>query len=166
MLKQTGFLKRSSQLKSIKSLNKGTSTLKQGGRLNFRAPARDIFVEGVQIISDAEADTKMSAFVIARDQKCLKCGSPDFLTCSHYHGRTHSATRFDPLNLITLCVWCHTVWEADKEGEYKLFMIDLIGQHAFELLAIRAKSKMKRIDALEEAMRFFSTTKQLSISNI
>ena len=103
--------------------------------------------------STKTADNYFSLWIRARDGKCLKCNRTDNLTCSHYKGRRHSITRFDPINCIALCGECHAEWEGPKEA-YTNLMIALIGQDAFIELEKRAGREMKRADAVAECKRF------------
>lgn len=114
--------------------------------------------------STKHADTKFSIWIRDRDGKCLRCGTKDGLTCSHYHIRKHSATRFDPKNCIALCWPCHQDWEGPKNG-YTEFMISWLGKDEFLELAIRAGSVMKRPDAVAEWKAFYEqdqSTKQIN----
>ncbi|KKM69561.1 hypothetical protein LCGC14_1449490, partial [marine sediment metagenome] len=52
------------------------------------------------MIKTKTADNYFSLFVRGRDEKCLKCGTVDNLTASHYWIRGHSSTRYDPDNCI------------------------------------------------------------------
>ena len=97
--------------------------------------------------STATADTKFSLYIRERDGKCLKCGTKEGLTCSHYHRRGHSSTRFDPLNCISLCWDCHQEWEGPK-NPYTAFMINWLGQEEFINLSLRAGLTVKRSDAV------------------
>jgi len=103
------------------------------------------------------ADAKFSKFIRERDQVCQRCGTVSFLTCSHFWGRRHSATRFDPDNCVALCSGlgsnqCHEIWENKKNNEYKHFMLERLGKKRYNELEKRARSFMKRTDAILECM--------------
>lgn len=147
-----GFLKQTPLKRGTKQLSRRATFIKKAKRRSY------ILHEGLPILSLSEADNGISLYIRKRDGKCLRCGSSENLTCSHYHGRLISSTRFDPKNLITLCIFCHTEWETQKEGIYKDFMISLIGQEEFDFLAVRAKSTMKQSAAIIECMKFLKTT--------
>lgn len=98
------------------------------------------------------ADKWFSKYIRLRDGKCLRCFSPvkynaagDPIThqCSHFYGRRKEATRFDPENAHTVCYGCHQYWHENPE-EYKSWLINRIGQVAFDHLMIRANSYCKR----------------------
>lgn len=97
------------------------------------------------------ADKDFSLYIRQRDGKCLRCGKLTNLTCSHFWGRTKSSTRFDPENCITLC-WlpCHYQWEHEKQGEYRDFMIQWLGQEKYDALEKRARSFMQRSEAIKK----------------
>ena len=69
------------------------------------------------------ADAKFSEWIRERDKKCLRCGTTENLTCSHFWSRSKSALRYEPDNCIALCAWkCHIYgWEKEKQGEYRDF---------------------------------------------
>lgn len=99
--------------------------------------------------STATADTHFSRYIRERDGKCLRCHTTEGLTCSHYHGRGKSATRFCPINCIALCWKCHQEWEGPK-APYTEYMIQRLGNEGFMALAIKAGTEMKRSDAVAE----------------
>lgn len=91
-----------------------------------------------------------SQWIRSRDgQKCVRCGKQTNLTCSHFWSRIHSATRYDPDNCDALC-WlpCHYTWEHEKQGEYRDFKLKQLGKKRYEALEKRARSVMKREDAI------------------
>jgi len=94
------------------------------------------------------------------DWRCLACGenSRDYsgnkrgLHCSHYWGRGHENTRFDPENCISLCWYHHNfAWgHGDGRQEYMAFMRRRLGDKGFDLLDLRAHIYKKRDDKLDE----------------
>lgn len=104
-------------------------------------------------MTDTEkADKKFSRWIRNRDKKCLKCLSRPSTDCSHFFGRSNSATRYDPKNCIGLCRQCHMDWEGPKY-EYKKWMFEWLGEEEYKLLEKRGNSTMKREKAIAE---FFS----------
>lgn len=95
-----------------------------------------------------EADSKFSKFIINRDKKCLRCGSIQMLTCSHFHGRTNWATRYEPTNCITLCISCHDSWESKKSGVYMDFMMEWLGEDQFFILHHLSEMTISKADSL------------------
>ncbi len=95
------------------------------------------------------ADSYFSKWIRERDGKCLRCHRTDQLTNSHYHKRGISATRYCPLNCISLCGECHALWEGPKL-EYTELMIARLGIDGFIELQKKAGRTMKRSDAVAE----------------
>lgn len=109
------------------------------------------------IWATSTADKNFSRWIRNRDQKCLRCHTTEGLTCSHYHKRAISITRFDPENCITLCGACHADWEGPREG-YTDFMIKWLGLEKFIELQKRAGRFMKRSDAVAECKKLLTLT--------
>lgn len=156
-------LKRKTPLRAKTSL-RAYSSLKRTGfkKPDINAPRQKKKVYRLKSVSEqgipsAEADKKLSKFIIARDKKCLKCGSDKNLTCSHFHIRKHTATRWDPENLDTLCVSCHQEWEKQtKPGQsYHTWKRARMGVEAFEALAKKAQTIVKRSDVVAEVLSQF-----------
>ena len=83
------------------------------------------------------------------------------LSCSHFHGRSIWATRWDLENCITLCLECHAIWESKKEDVYKDFMLEWLGTDQFYLLEFRAlRWSPSREDSLARAMVFIESNYQ------
>ncbi len=105
--------------------------------------------------STGYADKKFSQFIRERDPRCRnpECRNPS-KDNSHFWGRGHSATRFDPENCIGLCRNCHDSWEHLKNNDYKAFMIEWLGIHRYNLLEKKARSFKKRSEAVAECKQF------------
>lgn len=102
--------------------------------------------------STDKADKEFSKWIRARDGKCLRCGTIENLTNSHFWTRKNSALRYEPDNCITLCAWkCHIYgWEKEKQGAYRDFMIERLGMERYEeLRKIFYQSKMTRREAIQ-----------------
>lgn len=83
-----------------------------------------------------KADQEFSKFIRERDGKCMRCGRNNYLTCSHFWGRQHKGSRYDPKNCVAVC-WmpCHKYhWEKEKQGEYRDFMLKWLGEKEYEAL--------------------------------
>lgn len=107
----------------------------------------------MKIWKPSTADQKFNAWIIQRDQRCVKCGTKDHLTCSHFWGVKHSLTRYDPENCDALCFPHHfgnrvTGWEYNKQGEYARFKLRQLGQARYEALERRAQTFCKLKDAI------------------
>lgn len=156
-MKRGGFLKRT-PLKAKKGFKTTRSLLKQTKSFRTFSKRRDqtttAYVAGVeaQIWSTTKADQEFSRWIIKRDKVCLKCGSKEKLTCSHFIRRGHSATRYDPKNCITLCLICHSLWEDDKDGEYKVFMEKLISPEEVRVLEEKGRTIVNRTESIINCM--------------
>lgn len=112
-------------------------------------------------ISYKVADRLFSAWIRARDKRCVRCGRASGLHCSHFWPRGISATRYDPENCDALCYACHygnnRGWERAKQGEYRDFKISQLGQDGYATLRIRAGSTVPRNRAVKAAFRWLLT---------
>lgn len=141
-MKRTSTLKRGNGFKKVVGNSFKKSPLK---RSSFKITPTDIQKEVIK------ADSKFSKFIINRDDKhCLRCGSTQMLTCSHFHGRANYATRFEPLNCVTFCMECHVILESKKkEGmEYHQFMLKWLGEEQFFILEKISKMSISKSDSL------------------
>lgn len=115
-----------------------------------------------------QADKVFSQYIRLRDKRCLKCNSPVKLNdqglpishqCSHFHGRGHEGTRYEPDNCDTLCYGCHqyfganplvfTEWKRKQLGE-KRFKSLLLQANAYckkdrKLALIKAKALLSSV---------------------
>lgn len=113
----------------------------------------------VKIWSTHKADVEFSKWVRQRDSRCLRCGSTENLTNSHFWSRNKSALRYEPDNCITLCAWkCHIYgWENEKQGAYRDFMINRLGIDRYEeLKRIYYQSKVTRKEAIKECQKLLT----------
>lgn len=105
------------------------------------------------------ADSAFSLFIRFRDKKCVRCGSTERrLTCSHFWGRTHNGTRFDPENCDALC-WlpCHKEWEHEKQGGYRDFKVNQLGMARYQALEARARPVYPQRQAILACMREYAS---------
>lgn len=59
-------------------------------------------------ISDRTLDTAFRNYILKRDgHKCVICDETKSLQCAHIFGRAVHATRWEPDNALTLCMYCH-----------------------------------------------------------
>lgn len=107
--------------------------------------------------TSSKADKAFSKWIRLRDKVCVKCGKGGKLTNSHFWGRMHSATRYDPENCDSLC-WlpCHYTWEHEKHGAYRDFKMKQLGPDRYHALEMRARSNYPRSKALEECKQLLS----------
>lgn len=103
----------------------------------------------------SRADREFSVFIRNRDRACKRCGKEGALTCSHFWGRQHKGTRFDPNNCVALC-WlpCHAYfWEKEKQGEYREFMMKWLGEEEYKNLQDRAMHPYPQKTAIMDCMK-------------
>ena len=72
------------------------------------------------------------------------------LDCSHFYGRRHEATRFDPQNCDAACRKCHDWVGKTPEGMRWLrdFKLKQLGRKEYDLLDMRHNTSQKRDDIL------------------
>lgn len=99
--------------------------------------------------SSHKADIEFSHWIRDRDGKrCFFCGKEGSQN-SHFWGRRHSATRYDPLNCDYVCGGCHMYHEGSKQGVYRTKKIKQLGQEGYDLLMRRAMSTVRREQAIK-----------------
>jgi len=107
--------------------------------------------------TSAKADKLFSLYIRERDQKCFFC--PNKATQnSHFWGRGNSSTRYDPENCDGICGGCHMRHEGSKQGLYRTLKIEQLGKKGYDALERRARSTMKRSDAIVKCMMLLSPT--------
>lgn len=85
----------------------------------------------------------------------MRCGTVNNLTCSHFWVRQHSSTRYDPDNCVAVC-WmpCHKYhWEKEKQGDYRNFMVNRLGEDGYRKLEAKARNTYPRSDAIKDCMK-------------
>jgi hypothetical protein len=105
----------------------------------------------MEIWTSAKADQEFSRFIRARDTRCFFCPNPT-TQCSHFWGRGNSATRYDPDNCDGICGGCHMRHEGNKQGLYREKKLAQLGESRYKVLEIRARSILKRSDAIIQCM--------------
>ncbi len=92
--------------------------------------------------------------------KCKRCGKLckvngewiAKLENSHYFGRAHGNTRYDEKNCYALCGSCHKRmggYKRSEDGEYDLWVKELLGEKEYKNLKIRANSYHKKDEKLD-----------------
>lgn len=147
-MKKFGFKNKYSSLSRGTGLKKSSKSMKK---------FREVTGEDENVLQVHEADSLFSKQIRKRDGQCVNCGSTLFLGCSHYFGRAIYATRYDPLNCICLCTSCHELWEHEKDGVYKDYMIMWIGEEEFKALKERANEKVSPYDSIVAYMKLSAT---------
>ena len=98
------------------------------------------------------ADIVFSQWIRLRDMKCMRCGSPVKLNdkgmpithqASHFQGRRKEATRFDPLNVDTMCSGCHSYLGANPAEHYQ-WQVEHKGQKVVDDLILWSNTYCKK----------------------
>jgi len=112
-------------------------------------------------IKRRKSDIQFSNFIRERDNwTCQKCGrvfdpenSEDRMRYhnSHYWRRGHEGTRFDPENCDGLCATCHEYADSSEGNRlwYEPFKRKQLGDWAYDLLEVRARTYKKRDDQMD-----------------
>lgn len=103
-----------------------------------------------------KADTIFSKYIRTRDRFCFFCMKNEGKQCSHFWGRGNSATRYDEENCDAVCGGCHMRHEGSKQGEYRTRKIKQLGQERYDELEKRARSIVKRSDAIAEFQSWYT----------
>lgn len=109
-----------------------------------------------------KTDKLFSDWIRERDGwRCQRCGGEyppptRALHACHFHRRGLHATRYDPDNVVSLCMGCHLLMDRDKRGEFADFMGARLGSVKFEALDQRAKLTVKKKLAEAEALEWLT----------
>jgi hypothetical protein len=102
------------------------------------------------------ADSLMSKWIIARDKKCITCGTTTGLTNSHLITRGKNSVRWDSVNCNCQCFSCNLRHEYYPEYYTKWF-IKNYGQLMYEDLVDRSQVLVKVNRAhLERVIELYS----------
>lgn len=94
------------------------------------------------------ADRAFSIWIRARDEHtCKRCGGPGG-QASHFIGRAKENTRFDPLNVDTLCFGCHNYFHGQPSEHYD-WQVKTKGQTVVDRLKFAAHQYHKKDRASE-----------------
>ena len=106
----------------------------------------------MKLWSSKKTDLAFSHWVRDRDNgRCYFCGKQGSQN-SHFWGRGHSSTRYDPLNCDYACGGCHMRHEGNKQGLYRDLKIKQLGEDGYNALMRKAMSTMKRSNAIRDCM--------------
>ena len=124
----------------------------------------------MKLWSTAKADKLFSLWIRERDGwKCQRCGknfstNTSQLHTSHFWGRGHSATRYSKENCVAACYSCHYwKWEKEKQGEYRDFMLRLLGKKNYAVLERKAHTTVQRKEAIKELMGWLVESRETPV---
>ena len=101
-------------------------------------------------------DKLFSIMIRERDgDKCVFCGKSKeqgyTLQNSHFWGRGHKSTRFDPKNCDCLCFSCHINNEGNKQGMYRTWKLNQLGEQGYKDLELK-HNQTKHYGAYEKKL--------------
>ena len=104
-----------------------------------------------------KADDLFSKWIRLRDKCCKRChssvkinhkGLPVTHQASHFVGRRKESTRYDPLNVDTLCGACH-MYFTSHPAEHYLWQVQTKGLATVEALVLAGNTYKKKDRAAE-----------------
>lgn len=118
------------------------------------------------------ADIAFSRWIRLRDMKCMRCSSPVRLNtqglpithqASHFQGRRKEGTRFEPLNVDTLCGGCHS-YLGSNPAEHYAWQVAQKGQTIVDNLVLQSNLYHKK-DRLSEKIYWQAKLKEYNKAN-
>ena len=86
---------------------------------------------------------KLFADRIKQVGKCQRCSKVENLQCAHIFGRRNYAVRWDLMNALCLCWYCHFVFAHQNPIEFVEFVKSHLGESEYNLLRNRAMQIVK-----------------------
>lgn len=100
-------------------------------------------------------DRLFSKLIRTRDQHtCQRCGATaetSKIDCSHFWGRRHQATRYDPLNACAHCFVCHR-YLGENPIEFARWVRKYLGDVLYDELEQKHQRIVKRTKAEAEEL--------------
>jgi hypothetical protein len=101
-------------------------------------------------------DTIFSLIVRLRARHCCECCGKHYpkghgLQCSHFFGRRHKSTRWDPDNAAAHCFYCHKTL-GENPIAFTAWIKSYLGDVRYEALQLRHRQVVKRTKADLEAL--------------
>jgi len=92
-----------------------------------------------------ELDKLFSEVVRMRDNyTCQKCGTRNkHVQCAHIFSRSNLSVRYEPLNALTLCYYCHLNWCHRQPVEWTEWIQNYLGKDKWDTLVVYRNSKRK-----------------------
>lgn len=107
-------------------------------------------------LADKKVSEKVRSVGVCQRPNCPYCKNvPGFkgLQCSHFWGRNCSATRYHFDNLDCFCAGTHFMWENEKAGAYRDYMLKKLGKKKYKALEDLHNTSVSRRDAIIELMK-------------
>lgn len=113
--------------------------------------------------AEKTADELFGQWVRNRDGRCVAQGMWDmeckgYLAAAHLIGRKNHSTRYDPLNVWTLCNNAHhyMIDQHGREAHKQQLALTLMSPNEWASLNARAIPTTKRVDAIEAALAWLT----------
>ena len=91
-----------------------------------------------------EADRLFSIFIRNRDKICRKCKKAKASQCAHIFSRSNLSVRYDEMNALGFCFYCHLIWSHREPVEFTQWVESELGAE-FKKLEKRAR-KLGKVD--------------------
>lgn len=167
MLKRSGFkpktldevIEQQAKKKRTKSLVARHKAVKKPKKTTKR------MIYGVKVWSLGRADSEFSHWIREKfSYTCEMCGfyeepPTQRIQCSHYIGRSHKATRYDPENCDVLCASCHHKMEDLKQYDYRDWKIKKMGEDAHTKLRQKGNTSLGEKDSIYNCMKLLNVLK-------
>jgi hypothetical protein len=72
------------------------------------------------------------------------------LQCSHFWGRNCSSTRYSFENCDCFCPGTHFMWENEKAGAYRNYMLVKLGEKGYNELEVLHNKSIKRSEVIKQ----------------
>ena len=96
-----------------------------------------------------KADAIIRDIVMARDRRCVICGSPDNLQWSHLITRRKYSVRWDTRNSCMMCARCHFRHHRQGPEEYVSWFMRTYGAEEYQSLVQRANRPLSSAERKE-----------------
>jgi len=106
-------------------------------------------------IADKKVGEKVKEKGICQRPNCPYCFNKPgvVLQVSHFWGRNRSSTRFCLDNLDCFCRGTHFIWEGEKQGAYRDYMIKKLGEKGYKKLEKLYYTIISRREAIIKLMK-------------
>jgi len=94
-------------------------------------------------------DTKYSKMIRSERPICELCKVRSSTQIHHYFSRNHENTRFDDLNIVSVCFKCHRVFHENPATGLQYMLKRLGGKDGFDALTYKANSYKGRDDKMD-----------------
>jgi hypothetical protein len=106
-------------------------------------------------VADKKFSEKVRSVGVCQRPNCPYCHNQKgyVLQCSHFWGRNHSSTRYNFDNCDCFCAGTHFIWEGEKAGEYRNYMLARVGKERYNNLEALHNKLVTRREAILNLMK-------------